>query len=1113
MEHFASRRSDFEQCAAVRWRAVAQVLGADRFVGRSGELREVLAACRASAEGRGTLTVISGEEGIGKTRLCTEVRNRAQRDGINVIVARCCGDGGATALWPWQPILDELCGASAFQLLAGEADLSTAERDRFARFAAVTDEIAAACRRTPTCLIIDDIHAADGGTLLLTRFVARSLHRINLALVLTRRATEPPSDSIEARLIDEIEREASLITLHRFGSAETAEFLAAHGVQGLDEDMLAVILRVTEGHPLHLRRIAAMGSTAPTAGMAPGLRAAIDHAVAKLAPETQRILRTAAVLGNTTTVIEAAAVVPADVAAVLDAVRNAEAAGLVVAETTSRFSFTHEVVRATLVDGLRPAERLDAHARVVDAILTDDRVTSADPLIRRAHHALAAAPRSVADAHRAVDACRTAARSLIHSFAYEQADNLLSAAIELHELPSLDAPPGQLLVEWAQAALLCGRLAESRDRFARALAVAEHQDDPVLLAEALMGLAGYWLTEPREPVERARVRAQQAVALAALPEHERPLRCRLAARVAAETFYNGGPIEPMYEALDAARQCGDSTALAEALSLCHHALMRPEYSRARLSLADELVRVGAEAGHGVLGLMGLCWRTLDLFDLGDPRATRALEDLRQRADTLACQAILYVVGLMDVMLRIRSGRLAEAEALAHSCYEVGTEVGDVDAHAYVAAQLGIIHWLQGRSAESMELLDSIASSPQLYDADFVYRAAAATFADVAGNRDRARQVLDDLTANGLAALPRSSTWLVGMMVVTELAAALGDEDAARDAYDLLHPFAELPIVPSLGVVCFGSTHRPLGIAARVFGDHERAVDHFEQAVAANQRLGNLPLTALVQAELASTLLAGEDRRRHADAVRLLAEAIDKAEAAEMPARAAGWRAQLSELQAQGLVADADADSAAPPPGGGVRAGGPHGAPLDRPRRYGMVGREGSGWHIAVDERHAHVGNLVGMDYLVQLLAHPGQAIPALALVGHSRAPETMSRQELLDVGARSAYLARARDLAEELREAEAHANIGRAERLRAELDVLVEQIQSATGLGGRPRSFAGPDERARTAVRKAIMRAIDAIEAADRSIGSLLRSTITTGRTCIYTPSPEQPITWSTTPR
>jgi hypothetical protein len=66
---------------------------------------------------------------------------------------------------------------------------------------------------------------------------------------------------------------------------------------------------------------------------------------------------------------------------------------------------------------------------------------------------------------------------------------------------------------------------------------------------------------------------------------------------------------------------------------------------------------------------------------------------------------------------------------------------------------------------------------------------------------------------------------------------------------------------------------------------------------------------------------------------------------------------------------------------------------------------------------------------------------------------------------------------------------------------VTAELGRATGLGGRSRSFTGPAERARTAVRKALKRALDEIEAADLEIGGELRAGIRTGHSCSYTPS------------
>lgn len=1177
-----------------------RVASAERLVGRADELRRIEQACGAARRGRGALVLVSGEAGIGKTRFGQEVVVRCRRIGVRSVSARCWGEGGAPPMWPWQPILADLCGPDSARLFGPTtppSDAAAVEADRFSRFAGVTEALAGACERQPACIVVDDIHAADADTLLLTRFIARSLPRLPLALVLSRRREEPGGHGLEARLVDEIEREADLIVLRHFDMNETADLLANHGLRDLPPDVVLALLRVTGGNPLFLRRIAALGAPDSEGALPGGLRVAIDEALSRLRPDTRRVLRAGAVLGLSPTVAEVAAVAEAEPATVLEAVGDAAGTGLVT-PGADRFSFAHDLVRSALEDGLPAADRLAAHARAA-AIMAGDAASEvpSEQLARRARHALAAASRSAADARLAAAACRDAAAAMVGSFAYERADELLSAAVELHLPSRLGAAPADLLVDWAQAALLCGRLGEARDRFDRAASAAERTGDPVLFAEAAVGLGGLWINERRAPVERARVLGLQRAALAGLAPEPEALRCRLAVRLAAENVYVGGPIEPVLDALAACRRTGDTRALAEALSLSHHALLTHEHVQQRLEIADELVEVASVAGYGVLGLLGLCWRTVDLFHLADGRAPRALEDLRQRADALACQSMLYIVSVMDVMRLIRAGRLDEAETAAERSYELGVAVGDPDAPAFFGSQLFAVRWIQGRDVEVLDAAEELARSPTLVTTDFALRSVAAAIAARAGEVDRARAALGRLTTGGLAELPPSSTWLAGMWVITEAAVSLGDADLAREVYDLLSPYAEQPVMPSVAVVCLGSTERALGLAAATFADPDLAVQHLEGAVAADRRLGNRPLTTITSADLATILARrgrGDDVAR---AVALLEQAVGEGDGMGMSRRVEAWRAELDALTGRagsgsptavagdpaagvggnrvggvgqagnvgpagdalpvgdaGQASDAGQGGTAGPggdagpatvtvPGGVTRqaggdaqtdaaaAGGSDrdariGAATGRPRgvasqseadvgspgqRRGVICREGRSWRVEVDDRRVLVADLVGMGYLAELVAHPGRPVSADVLAGAD--PGNMgaagSRQELLDRQARDAYAARARELAAELAGAEADNDLGRAERLRVQLDALVEQLEAAAGLGGRPRVFPHQRERARTSVRKAIKRAIDEIDNVDPLVAEPLRNGITTGSVCCYSPPPGDVIVWS----
>ncbi len=120
---------------------------------------------------------------------------------------------------------------------------------------------------------------------------------------------------------------------------------------------------------------------------------------------------------------------------------------------------------------------------------------------------------------------------------------------------------------------------------------------------------------------------------------------------------------------------------------------------------------------------------------------------------------------------------------------------------------------------------------------------------------------------------------------------------------------------------------------------------------------------------------------------------------------------------------------------------------------------------------------------------PGR-VPAFLHEAYSLARGELDKQAL------SAYRRRLAEIDADLDEARSWADTGRAAKLSAERDALLDQLRAATGLGGRPRVPGSAHERARIAVRKAIVNAIDRVAAADPSLGRLLSDTVTTGAIC-----------------
>jgi hypothetical protein len=179
---------------------------------------------------------------------------------------------------------------------------------------------------------------------------------------------------------------------------------------------------------------------------------------------------------------------------------------------------------------------------------------------------------------------------------------------------------------------------------------------------------------------------------------------------------------------------------------------------------------------------------------------------------------------------------------------------------------------------------------------------------------------------------------------------------------------------------------------------------------------------------------------------------------------------------------------------------------------GEFRREGQLWLLRFRGEAAAVPHSKGMADLAALLAQPGREVHVLDLVEAAGGPSAKLAEgdsgPVLDARARSAYQARLVELEEDITAAEAHADLGQMEHLRAERDFLAAELGGALGLGGRPRTAGDRVERARKAVTMRIATALKTIDAAHPALARHLRLAVATGRFCVY--RPESPTVWKT---
>ncbi|HET7013380.1 MAG TPA: hypothetical protein VFI65_05700 [Streptosporangiaceae bacterium] len=643
--------------------------------------------------------------------------------------------------------------------------------------------------------------------------------------------------------------------------------------------------------------------------------------------------------------------------------------------------------------------------------------------------------------------------------------SVLDVVREMFEMPETDGAIAALLATGASDLTRRGDLGTARQRYDAAYQLAERAGDEAAMALAVLGMGGLWVHGERTAAGSALLRQRLSRAISAADPNS-TLSLRLRVRLAAESDYNSGESAKIFAALDEARAVGDPVTRAEALCLAHDCLPAPGHGRLRRELATELIGESFRTGRRSDLLVGLLWRTADLFADGDPHAHRQLEELRSELAREEHRGVGFVVAAMDVMLAVRSGDLERAERLAEACARRGEATGAPQTTAWRAAHLLIIRWYQGRVGEALPALNELVHSPALSSTDSSMSAALAVAAAAAGDHRVAASALAAVCGRDLLQLPRSGSWLVTMNCIVEAAHLLGDANTAGRAYELLRPYADLPLVASLGVACLGSVHHALGVACLTTGDLDRAIMHLRTAITRNLALAHWPAVVSSRRRLAQALITRGLQSDAVDADRELASAVDEAAAVGLP---------VPPAQRTSSTATA------------------------------TCVRDGRRWRIDWGSRRVSLEHRVGLLHLAVLLANPRQEIDAVDLVAGVAALDGFagigSAQPILDEVAIGQYRRRLTELGGVTETGESWYEHEGAEDARAEHDWLASELSAATRLQGRPRSFSDGRERARLAVGKSIRRTLQHVTEADEPIGEHLRRTVRTGARCSYWPS------------
>ena len=704
--------------------------------GREEEVGALVGALQQADGGSPAFAVLTGEPGIGKSRLGAEIAARAEAGGARVLLGRCSQDDGAPPLWPWRGVL---AGLGTELPAPGPTDDVGAS---FRTWEQIVGDLERAAADRLTVVLLDDLHWADPSTLRVLGLLTEVVTTARLLVVVTWRDRE-----VGPALADVAEalarRHAVRIDLTGLSEEAARDVFTEVSHNEITPDQAAALRDRTAGNPFFLVEYARLAGERSDVGRLLAERQppvavsdVVRRRLGKLDDKTVEVLRIAAVVGRRFDTDTLAAVTGTGPDLLLDLVEPAQAAGLVVEEAIDWHVFTHALVRDTLLTDASASRRARTHARVAEAL-----EASAGRESEVARHWLAAGP---AHAGRAWRAAARAAEQARGMHAHEEAADLLVAALEAGAADPESTPADRydLLLRLIEAYRWSARLPELVGAVQAAIDAAEEMGDLELAARAALSATqgGLWQSAPDGQVNE-RVVGTLRTALESLPPGDGDLRCRVLLALANEESTVVPTAEGRVlidEALAMAARIGDPHLELHARQVACATIWSPSVAEERLVWSTEAVALARTTEEDQAFVVSSTLRTVVLSELGRAEEMAAAAAVtRAEAERLRIPYGELVLGAVTMPWLALGGRFEECAELLDRMQVLAGRVNESFAgESVVAAQATIWMW-QGEAARAAELLHGLDQEP------YQLTALVAALLWRAGEPERAAQHLDD----------------------------------------------------------------------------------------------------------------------------------------------------------------------------------------------------------------------------------------------------------------------------------------------------------------------------------------------------------------------------------